>query len=273
NSYTVRSTIVPQLQRAVEESLQEGLWRYERSAGRIQFRGAEANLAQAVQKIEANKKNVDKRPVWQQALDNTRLPLYDEHWTPALLVDKPGGGTGGSKGSKKGDKKGDAGGGTWRVGLSDGRILPLALDNANAQRMLKLYDVVFVRLVESRGSEGKGKAAAARAELRVRPVVQGTAVVLENKTGRILAMSGGFSYPLSQLNRATQAVRQPGSAIKPLSYLAALGKGLQPNTLISDDPISLPPIGGSGRVREQDYWTPKNYDGGGGGALTLRRAL
>ena len=86
--------------------------------------------------------------------------------------------------------------------------------------MLKLYDVVFVHVVESKGA----KAAAARAELRVRPVVQGTVVVLENKTGRILAMSGGFSYPLSQLNRATQAVRQPGSAIKPLSYLAALGK-------------------------------------------------
>ena len=73
-------------------------------------------------------------------------------------------------------------------------------------------------------------------------------VVLENKTGRILAMSGGFSYPLSQLNRATQAVRQPGSAIKPLSYLAALGKGLQPNTLVLDEPITLPPIGG-GRAR------------------------
>ena len=65
----------------------------------------------------------------------------------------------------------------------------------------------------------------------MRPIVQGTVVVLENKTGRILAMAGGFSYPLSQLNRATQSVRQPGSAIKPLSYLAALGKGLQPNTL------------------------------------------
>ena len=106
----------------------------------------------------------------------------------------------------------------------------------------------------------------------MRPVVQGTVVVLENKTGRILAMSGGFSYPLSQLNRATQAVRQPGSAIKPLSYLAALGRGLQPNTLISDGAITLPPIKG-GRALQQDYWSPKNYDGGGGGTLTLRRAL
>jgi membrane carboxypeptidase/penicillin-binding protein len=85
-------------------------------------------------------------------------------------------------------------------------------------------------------------------------------VVLENRTGRILAMDGGFSYPLSQLNRATQSVRQPGSTIKPLSYLAALGRGLQPNTLVSDHAITLPPIGGK-RTRDQDYWTPKNYDG------------
>jgi penicillin-binding protein 1A len=77
-------------------------------------------------------------------------------------------------------------------------------------------------------------------------------------------MTGGFSYPLSQLNRATPAVRQPGSAIKPLSYLAALGKGLQPNTLVLDEAITLPPIGG-GRARQEDYWTPSNYDGGSAG--------
>jgi penicillin-binding protein 1A len=155
---------------------------------------------------------------------------------------------------------------TWRVGLADGRVLPLSVDNATAQRKLTLYDVVLTRV-----TDGSGKTAA-RADLRVRPVVQGAVVVLENKTGRVLAMTGGFSYPLSQLNRASQAVRQPGSAIKPLSYLAALGKGLQPNTLISDEPITLPPIGG-GRGRERDYWTPKNYDGGSRGTLTLRRAL
>jgi penicillin-binding protein 1A len=253
NSYTVRSTISPPLQRAVEETLQEGLWRYERNTGRTEFRGAEASLAQAVQRIEAdaknNEKSNDKRPAWQQALANARLPLYDVHWTPAVVVEQPG-------------KKGNA----WRVGLADGRIVPLSLDVAAALRKLTLYDVVLVRVVEGRSK------AAARAELRVRPVVQGALVVLENKTGRILAMTGGFSYPLSQLNRVTQAQRQPGSAIKPLSYLAALGNGLQPNTLIEDEPITLPPIGG-GRAREQDYWSPKNYGGDSSGTITLRRAL
>ena len=114
-------------------------------------------------------------------------------------------------------------------------------------------------MVLVRVAEGKGKGGV-RAELRVRPTVQGAAVVLENKTGRILAMTGGFSYPLSQLNRVTQAARQPGSALKPLSYLAALGKGVQPNTLVMDEPITLPPIGNK-RASAEDYWTPKNYDG------------
>ena len=247
NSYTVRSTINPQLQRAVETTLQEGLSRYERSAGRVQFVSPEAKLAKAVQRAEAEQKAGDKRPAWQQALASARLPLYDVHWTSAIVVEKPTG------------KKGEA----WRVGLADGRILPLSIDNATAQRKLALYDVVLVRVTDGKGKTGR------RAELRVRPVVQGAVVVLENKTGRILAMSGGFSYPLSQLNRASQSMRQPGSAIKPLSYLAALGKGLQPNTLVMDEPITLPPIGGG----REHYWTPKNYDGGSGNTLTLRRAL
>ena len=250
NSYTVRSTINLPLQRAVEENLQEGLWRYERDGGRLQFRGPEASLANAVKRIEAEKKPGDGHPAWQQALANARLPLYDVHWPAAVIVEKPSG------------KKGES----WRVGLTDGRIVPLAFDNAAAQRKLALYDVVFVRVAEGKGK--KDSKNGARAELRMRPTVQGTVVVLENKTGRVLAMAGGFSYPLSQLNRATQAVRQPGSTIKPLSYLAALGKGLQPNTLVEDAEITLPPLSGG-----KDYWTPKNYDGSSGNTLTLRAAL
>src|SRR5205085_4038492 len=159
NSYTVRSTISLPLQRAVEEALQEGLWRYERSAGRVQFHVPEASLAQVVARIETGDRS-DKKPAWQQALANARLPLYDVHWTSAVVVEKPGY----SKGA------------AWRVGLADGRILPLSLDNAVAQRKLALYDVVLVRV-----ADGKGKSA--RAELRVRPTVQGTVVVLENRSG------------------------------------------------------------------------------------------
>ena len=192
------------------------------------------------------------------------LPLYDVHWTPAVVV---------QKGGKKGD---DA----IRVGLPDGRIAPLTSVTGEIKRNLNLYDVVYVNVVEPKGGDKGGDAkkksnagpAGAQAQLRVRPTVQGAALVLENKTGRILAMAGSFSYPLSQLNRTAQTQRQPGSAIKPLTYLTALQHGLQPNTLVLNEPITLPPIGsgGDGRdaisrqydgsLREEDFWSPRNAD-------------
>jgi membrane carboxypeptidase/penicillin-binding protein len=138
--------------------------------------------------------------------------------------------------------------------------MPLSVPDEAIRRKLKVYDVVYVLV-----TEGK----TALAELRVRPKVQGAALVLENKTGRILAMVGGFSYPLSQLNRTSQAYRQPGSSIKPLTYLTALHQKLQPNTLVLDQSVTLPPILGS----STHYWTPKNYDRSGWGAITMRRAL
>jgi penicillin-binding protein 1A len=254
-SYMVRSTLDPTLQRATEVSLQDGLARYEMSTGRLRFQGAEANLAEAIRKIEAPKgRGIEPaKPAWQQALGAARLPLYDVHWPAAVVLDT-------AQGKKRGE--------TVRVGLAEGRILPLTVWNAAIRRDLKLSDVVRIRVVEAKTKAG------ARAELRVRPTVQGAALVLENKTGRILAMVGGFSYPLSQLNRTTQAHRQPGSTLKPLTYLAALAKGLQPNTLIWDAPLTLPPIavkrGGAGRG---DSWSPKNYDGSASGIVTLRRAL
>src|SRR5262249_14831073 len=154
-SYTIRSTINPQLQRATEEALQEGLFQYERDNGRLEFQGAEANLSQAIARIEAEKKPAEKRPSWQEALMSARLPLYDVHWTPAVVLETPA------------SKKGAA----WRVGLADGRTLPVALD-PRVQRKLKIHDVVLVHL-----SGGKGRAPG-RAQLRIRPEVQGAVVVL-----------------------------------------------------------------------------------------------
>ncbi len=277
-SYTVHSTIDAQLQRDTEAALQEGLARYELSTGRMQFRGPEANIADAVRKLDVDNRNgMPAMPAWQQALQAVRLPLYDVHWTPAVVVSKGGG--------KKGD---DA----IRVGLPDGRILPLAVWSGAIRRGLSLYDVVYVHVLEGRSVETRSKGRSsgtlqttAQAQLRVRPTVQGAALVLENKTGRILAMAGSFSYPLSQLNRAAQTQRQPGSAIKPLTYLTALQHGLQPNTLVTNEPITLPPIGSGidsrdmisrdygGYARPQDFWSPRNADYNQGGVFTMRRGL
>src|SRR5207248_2201797 len=121
NSYTVRSTINVPLQRTVEETLQEGLWRYERNTGRLRFVAAEANLAKMIGRLETDKKTIDKRPPWQRAIATARLPLYDVHWTPGLVVEKPSG------------KKGEA----LRVGLADGRIIPLSVDSGAIANKLK----------------------------------------------------------------------------------------------------------------------------------------
>ena len=270
--YTVHSTINATLQRDTEAALQEGLAHYEIEAGRVQFHGPEANIADAVQKLSAGNHGggapsatadaaPEVMPAWQQALAKVHLPLYDVHWDPAVIL----------KSGKRGDE-------AFRVGLADGRILPLVISGGRIRRSLNQYDVVYVRVIE-----GNTRASA---RLRVRPTVQGAALVLENKTGRILAMAGSFSYPLSQLNRTTQTQRQPGSAIKPLTYLTALQKGLQPNTLVLGDPITLPPVGarGSGAygvttapeptsAREEDYWKPRNAGNDADGIYTMRRGL
>ena len=248
SSFTVRSTINPDLQRATELILQEGLARYELNTGRFKFQGAEGNLTEALKTV-ADKGNA---PAWLTALREARLKLYDVHWEPAVVLENGR--------TKRGD--------VTNIGLMDGRIVPLNTWSAAIRRSLQVNDIVYVRIREGAGKQ------AARAELRIRPVVQGAALVLENKTGRVLAMAGAFSYPDSQLNRAVQSVRQPGSTLKPVTYLAALQKGLQPNTLIMDSALVLPPIGGDIRyARPKDYWAPKNAGGGSGGAVTLRRAL
>src|ERR1700719_2339982 len=269
--------------RDADAALQEGLAQYEMSSGRVQFRGPEANIADAVRKIGSSPAGM---PPWQQALQAVRLPLYDVHWTPAVIV-------------QKGDGKKDDG--NIRVGLPDGRIMALTGLSYVSRRGLGLYDVVYVNVVESRRTEVRAPAVDARgnpvkpkpkpqvtassgqAQLRARPTVQGAALVLENKTGRILAMAGSFSYPLSQLNRTWQTQRQPGSAIKPITYLTALQKGLQPNTLVPNDPLTLPPIGSAtyGSIirdsgapdRPEDYWSPRNADYASGGVFTMRRGL
>ena len=207
------------------------------------------NLADAVARATAEPSDGQSKPAWQRALEGTRLPLHDLHWPAAVVVEEASG-----RGTR-----------TVRVGLADDRVLPLALGRVPSSR-LKMHDVVRVQLIEAKGK-------AVRAELRVRPTVQGAVVVLENQSGRILAMTGGSSYALSQLNRATQSQRQPGSSLKPLVYLAALQRGLQPNTLVRDEAVTYPPIGGTRKARPEDYWTPKNYDGGEAGILTIRQAL
>ncbi len=99
------------------------------------------------------------------------------------------------------------------------------------------------------------------------PKVNGGLMVMDPHTGRILAISGGYSAMGTQFNRATQARRQPGSAFKPFVYLAGLEAGYQPNSILWDSPISLPQGPGL------PYWTPQNYSNDYLGPVPFRMGI
>jgi penicillin-binding protein 1A len=103
--------------------------------------------------------------------------------------------------------------------------------------------------------------------LEQQPMIEGALVALDNRTGQVLAMVGGFSFARSKFNRATQARRQLGSTFKPFLYTAAIDRGLTPTSVLIDAPVSF--SAGAG----QPPYTPGNYDGKYEGPVTLRRAL
>ncbi|RFT15217.1 MAG: Multimodular transpeptidase-transglycosylase [Candidatus Saccharicenans subterraneus] len=107
----------------------------------------------------------------------------------------------------------------------------------------------------------------ARVNLDQEPAVEGAFIAVDVATGQIKAMVGGYSFKRSQFNRATQALRQTGSAIKPIFYTAALEKGFTPASVIVDEPTNFVD------KWTGNPWTPKNYDGEYHGAVTLRTGL
>ena len=98
------------------------------------------------------------------------------------------------------------------------------------------------------------------------PYLQAAFVAIDPHDGSVRAMVGGRDYGDSQFNRATQAMRQPGSTFKPLVYATAITHGRSPATIIDDSPISLPQLDGTD-------WTPENYDLKFEGPMTMRRGL
>ena len=122
-------------------------------------------------------------------------------------------------------------------------------------------------LVEARLVTLDDAAHTATATLEQPPAVEGAVLAIDNRTGQIKAMVGGFSFERSKFNRATQAYRQVGSAFKPIVYTAAIDRGYTPTTLLMDTPASFP--GGAG----SPAYTPQNYDHKYLGPVTLRHAL
>jgi penicillin-binding protein 1A len=103
--------------------------------------------------------------------------------------------------------------------------------------------------------------------LEQEPLVEGSFLAIDPLTGQIKAMVGGYSFQRSKWNRATQALRQPGSAIKPILYTAAIENGFTPADIIVDEPTEFID------KWSEEPWEPPNYDDKYKGAVTVRKGL
>ncbi len=149
----------------------------------------------------------------------------------------------------------------------------------SVREILKRGDIIFadplVRVPEGEEAPGggpglstfKGEVIEGDYMLRQIPAINGGFTAIDPHTGRVLAMVGGFSFQLSEFNRAIQALRQPGSTFKPFIYALALDSGYSPSSLVLDAPFVAPTVG-------DKWWRPGNYiEGSFGGPSTLRKGI
>jgi len=233
---TAKTSLNPKLQELAQNSLRDGLVAFDRR--QRGWRGAVTRLH-----------SLDN---WQKDLAEVPFPPGGDIWTKAVvlkLTDKVAGigfadGTGGEIPLTEL---------TWaRKELPDNKFGPAVKQPSD---VLNVGDIV---LVEKTGEVYT---------LRQVPEVQGAIVVLDPHTGRVFAMSGGFSSEISQFNRAIQAMRQTGSSFKPFIYMAALDKGFTPSTLISDMKASYSQGPGL------PLWTPENISRDEAESFTVRQGL
>ncbi len=184
--------------------------------------------------------HTDVSPDWAKAADVKPAPAERRTWV-AAQIDKVGNGV-----ADITTIKGDA-----------GSIIDADVVWANAGKVLLPGDLVYVEPLQP-GSK--------LYNLRQVPAVNGALVVIEPKSGRVLALVGGYSFSLSNFNRATQAARQPGSSFKPFVYATALENGFTPASTVLDAPIYL--NGGGGKV-----YSPENYEHTYSGQTPLRNGL
>ncbi len=196
----VRTSLDARLQGLAAEALRAGLIRFEGGRG----------WSGPIRQLEITDGN------WQQALLNTNIGIDHADWRAAVVVAREGDG--------------------WTIGFPDGRTGTLPRSGAQMPRRgtttaafsaLAPGDVIAVAPSGSQWA------------LRSIPRISGGFVVEEPATGRVLAMQGGFDSRLQAFNRATQAMRQPGSTIKPIVYSAALENGMTPASIIVDGPFCV----------------------------------
>ena len=233
---SVRTTLDPRLQELARKALMDGLIDYDQKEG---FRGPVAS--------------VDMAGDWGVAVHAVE-PLGDvPEWTLAVILEMD------SNEAKIGLRPGsDVQGkplGDRVTGTLAGPDIPWVSQKLSS--VLKVGDVIYVSPVA--GKEGSYT-------LEQVPELEGAIVAMDPRTGRVLAMVGGFSFSESEFNRATQALRQPGSSFKPIVYSAALDNGYTPASVVLDAPLEI--VNSDGSV-----WRPENYAQEFYGPQTLRRGI
>lgn len=234
--FTVRATIDHEMQAEAALAMRIGLQKYDRSRGI--WRGTGVTLEEAQLADEAT---------WREALANADVSRDIElggKWYPAVALEV------GDKSLTVGVEGQE---GTGSVPRADIKWM-----KGSFKDNISRGDVVLVRAEEKGGEFSHWS-------LRQVPEVQGGFVAMDVNSGRVLAMQGGFSYQHSVFNRATQAMRQPGSSFKPFVYAAALDSGYSPATIVVDAPIEI--------NTPQGLWRPKNSSNKFYGPTPLRTGI
>ena len=249
---SVRTTLNPELQEIAKKALTDGLVRYDEAHG---WRGP-------VAQIEINGD-------WGVKLADVRA-LSDIKWRLAVVLEsddktakiglQPGREVSGQL-SKERETGTIAFDGMkwakWATGPDKGKAVK------TVRQVLRVGDVVYVDpYVDPKTGPKEGQW-----RLRQVPEISGAFAAMDPWTGRVLALVGGFSFDDSQFNRATQALRQPGSSFKPFVYASALDNGYTPSSVVMDAPVEIDQGAGQG------IWRPENYSRQFYGPQTLRFGL
>lgn len=233
---SVRSTLDPYYQQVAAAALTIGLTRYDRRHG---YRGPVTTFASLKD--------------WQTQLATVERPKGSKTWPLAVVLETQ-------------PKQAV-------IGLIDGKKATIPLKELTWARRILANKAWGPFVSKSSDALKVGEVVLVKHRngnvysLQQIPQVQGAVIVMDPHTGRVLAMQGGFDYDFSEFNRATQAMRQPGSSFKPFVYIAALNNGFTPSNMILDGPVEFSMGQGQGT------WKPENYEHDYLGLIPLRRGI
>jgi penicillin-binding protein 1A len=254
NGLTVRTSLDPKLQKIAETLMRDGLMRFDRAHGG--WRGPVTHIA------------LTSRDQWQEDLAKVARPggmLANWKLAVVLRVDPRAAALGwldrppqlGATPVVATPRHAtlDLASLAWAHPVHDGKV------GGTPQHMADIVQPGDVVMIEPTAST----TADATATLRQIPKIEGGLVTLDPRTGRVLALVGGWSFGQSQFDRVTQAARQPGSAFKPFVYLTAMEQNILPTQTFLDAPFIL--------NTTQGQWRPQDYEMGFEGPVPLRTAL